>query len=76
MPTKKAKPAVSKAKEEQSWAVQSEQERGLLSEVSLQALRACGGGEADLRKEEMMLRVSLGVDLLRSRHNENHWPDP
>jgi len=28
------------------------------------ALKACGGGEADLRKEEMMLKTSLGVDIL------------
>ena len=27
------------------------------------ALRACGGGEADLRKEEMMSKMSLGVDV-------------
>ena len=32
------------------------------------ALRACGGGETDLRKEEMMLKMSLGVDILGSRH--------
>jgi len=28
------------------------------------AVRACGGGEADLRKQEMMLKMSLGVDIL------------
>jgi len=28
------------------------------------ALGACGGGEADVRKEEMMLKMSLGVDIL------------
>ena len=32
------------------------------------ALRDCGGGKADLRKEEVMLKMSLGVDILQSRH--------
>jgi len=34
------------------------------------ALRACGGGEADLRKEEMMLKMSLGLDIQQSSHTE------
>jgi len=43
------------------------------------ALRACGGGEAVLRQGEIMLKMSLGVGLLQSNH-ENHriigWKRP
>lgn len=50
--------------EKQDWVVQSEQERALLSLVSLQLMLRAHGGETNLRREEVVLKMSLLVGYL------------
>ena len=68
MPTKRANPAVPKARKKQSWAVQLWQERCLVPELALQHLGACDGGDQLSRKDKVPLRTSLGLNSLQARH--------
>ena len=62
--TERGNVSLPKAREKQAWTLQSWQERALLSVVSLSPWSACGGGEADLKEGQMLLKMSLGGAIL------------
>lgn len=67
MAKKSANPVLPNAREKQVWTAQSWQERALLSAMSLQPR----GPVAEMKlisKDKLLLKTSLSMDILLSRH--------